>query len=237
MQASAPNRRRAARRRAPGPRRGPSNPTPPRIPRRFARRARRVEPGPLSTLRPVIEAPVDVLVLCTANVCRSPMAEAILRRRLEERGVPARVHSAGRLRGGKPTTVDGFEAMQRLGYDIAAHRSTRVTPAMIEGADLVLGMARDHVVHAVELVPDALPRTFTLKELTRRGSTVGPRPPGEPLAKWLARVHATRGPTDLLRAEPADDVPDPIGLPAVRYRAVAAEIDEQLARLVDLIWR
>ena len=45
---------------------------------------------PASSLKPI-----DVLFVCTGNICRSPMAEGLLRQRLETRGIPAHVHSAG----------------------------------------------------------------------------------------------------------------------------------------------
>jgi hypothetical protein len=86
------------------------------------------------------------------------------------------------------------------------------------------------------MVPEAFPKVFTLKELVRRGEAVGPRGAGESLADWLARAHAGRTSADLMGNSGADDVPDPIGLPRSAYDRMVAELDDQLDRLVALVW-
>ena len=72
-------------------------------------------------------------------------------------------------------------ALAAYGLDISWHRSHQVNDADLAWADLVLGMSREHVRHAVVTAPDAWPRAFTLKEMVRRGEETGPRMPGEPL--------------------------------------------------------
>jgi protein-tyrosine phosphatase len=164
------------------------------------------------------------------------MAEALLDRRLRERGVTGTVGSAGRLPGGRTMTPEGLEVMREHGLDLGGHRSREATPALVGDADLVLGMAREHVRDAATLAADVVPRAFTLKELVRRGEAVGPRAPGEPLGEWLTRAAAGRRTPDLLGSSPDDDVPDPIGEPIGRYRAVADEIAAATDRLVNLAW-
>lgn len=83
------------------------------------------------------------------------MAEALLRRRLEAAGIPARVHSAGLLPGGRPATADGVAVMAARGLDTSAHVSRQLTRDLVAGADLVIGMAREHVREAVVLEPAA----------------------------------------------------------------------------------
>src|SRR5260370_18692895 len=108
---------------------------------------------------------VGIVVLCTANVCRSPMAAALLARRLSELGVAARVRSAGMLRGGDPPYPEVISVMARYGIDVAAHRSRVACAADLAPASLVLAMARDNLRYAGVTEPRAGPRAFTLREL------------------------------------------------------------------------
>jgi protein-tyrosine phosphatase len=124
--------------------------------------------------------------------------------------------------------------MEARGLDLGRHRSRAFTAAHLDGADLVIAMARRHVREAVLASPDAWPRTFTLKELVRRGEACGPRRPGQSLAAWLARVHQGRRTNDLLGDDPCDDVEDPIGRHDHVYEATAAELDDLIGRLVEL---
>lgn len=164
------------------------------------------------------------------------MVEAFLGRRLAGLGVKATVSSAGRLWEGAPATSESLAALAALGLDASAHRSRVLTPAMAGAADLVLGLAREHVRHAVALDAGLWPRTFTLKELVRRGEAVGARSPGQPFDEWLAKVHAGRDRADLLGGSRDDDVADPYGHGAPVFHRTAAELDELTARLVDLAW-
>ncbi len=175
-------------------------------------------------------------MLCTGNICRSPMAEAFLRHRLEEIGVEARVHSAGLLDSGRRATDEGVAVLADLGLDTSEHRSRRITAQMVQDADLVLCMAREHLREAVLLVPEAWPRSFTLKELVRRAEQTGPRPGEEPFDEWLGKLHAGRTRTALLGSSGDDDVADPIGGSWSVYKTTAAEIHGLVDRLVRLAW-
>jgi protein-tyrosine phosphatase len=177
-----------------------------------------------------------VLVVCTANVCRSPMAEALLRRRLADLGSDATVRSAGMLADGAPPPPEAIAAMAGHGLDVSAHRSRRLTPEDLERADLTLAMAREHLRHAVVTAPSAWTRAFTLRELVRRGTKIGPRAPGENLAGWLARVHEGRERAALLGDSPDDDVADPAGGPQRAYTETAAVLSHLLDQLVYLCW-
>src|SRR5947209_3308133 len=110
-----------------------------------------------------------ILLLCTGNVCRSVMAQALLSARLGAQDAAVAVTSAGLLEGGRRPPPEVVAVMAARGIDVAAHRSRRVTADDLAATDLVLGLAREHARHAAVLQPACWPRTFTLRELLRRG--------------------------------------------------------------------
>jgi protein-tyrosine phosphatase len=166
------------------------------------------------------------------------MAEALLRHRLEQVDPSVAVSSAGLHPGGRPATAHGVATMAARGLDIAAHRSRELTPELLRGADLVIGMAREHVREVAVVEPGAVDRTFTLKELVAAAEANGGRPPGESISAWLDRVGRGRRRDDLLGVgyDNAFDIDDPVGRPRADYEATADELDGLLGRLVALAW-
>jgi protein-tyrosine phosphatase len=177
-----------------------------------------------------------ILLLCTANVCRSVMAQAMLSARLAARGVAVPVASAGLLGSGWPPPPEVVSVMAARGMDVTGHRSRIVTADDLAAAGLILGLTRDHVRHAAVLLPAAWPRAFTIRELLRRGRQAGARAPDEPLAHWLTRAADGRRRADLLGSHPADDVADPAGGPLREYQATADTLDRLTRDLVELGW-
>ncbi len=177
-----------------------------------------------------------ILLLCSANVCRSVMAQAMLSRRLAAQAAPVSVASAGLLDGGRRPPPEVIAVMAAREIDVTGHRSRRVTADDLATADLIVGLAREHVRHAVVLAPQAWPRAFTLRELLRRGLQAGARVSGEPLGTWLARSASDRSRRDLLGSGPGDDVPDPYGGPLAGYRATASLLDGLTRDLAALGW-
>ena len=178
-----------------------------------------------------------VLVVCSANQCRSPMGAALLRRELQRRDPEIVVASAGVLaRDGSPATAGTVKAARDFGIDLHGHRSQAATCDVIAGSDLVLAMERMHVREVVVLDRHAFGRSFTLKEIVRRGEEHGARRAGESQAQWLAAVHHGRRPAELLGSGTDDDVADPTSDYSVDHEAMAAEVDDLVLRLVDLLW-
>jgi protein-tyrosine phosphatase len=178
---------------------------------------------------------IDLLVLCTANQCRSPMAEVLLRRHLERAGVEATVTSAGIYRGGIPATNHGVDAMAARGLDLSGHVSRQMDGDMVLRADLVIAMARMHVREVAVLAPEALSKTFTLKELARDAAALGERGRDEPLDQWLARIAARRVTSSLVGVGHDDemDVADPVGRGRADYELTADLLDRLLGEVVD----
>jgi len=164
------------------------------------------------------------------------MAAALLARRSDALRTPLAVRSAGLLADGAPPQPGAISALAPYGLDISGHRSHRMTEADLAWADLVLGMSREHVRHAVVTLPGAWSRAFTLKELVRRGEATGPAKLGELLADWLAHVHEGRDRAALLGDSPVDDVADPTGGPLRAYADTASQLDELISRLARLCW-
>jgi len=102
--------------------------------------------------RPVPES-FRLLFVCTGNTCRSPLADVIARRRLADLGwrhVEVRSAGVGAWDGG-PASRGSLAAAARHDMDLSGHRSSRVTPELLEWADVVLAMSPSHVMHLVEL--------------------------------------------------------------------------------------
>jgi len=188
------------------------------------------EPCSTPTLRVI-----RILLVCTANVCRSPMAEAILAGLLIRRGIVAEVVSAGLLEAGRPMAPEALQAVAGDNPAISGHVSRTLTAEEVSEADLVLGMTREHVREVVVLVPDAWGCTFTLKELVRRGAVHGRRGAHQSLRSWLADVSRDRQRSDLLGAAAVDDVADPMGGTPARFAETAAELRDLCRQLVNLL--
>jgi protein-tyrosine phosphatase len=162
------------------------------------------------------------------------MAAAILQQRLADRGVDARVTSAGTMPWSAGATEPAVEVMREHGLDIAGHENRQVTRDLVEEADLVLGMTRDHVSIAIARSPSARGRTFLVGELARLGGQVGPRNASEPLARWTERAANARPPNRPL-GRAVDEIADPVGEPIEVYRRTAAVLDDRLTEIAALL--
>ena len=98
-----------------------------------------------------------VLFLCTGNLCRSPLAEGILKHKLAERKVKSvTVSSAGTFAlKGRPAAELAVKVAAEHGIDISDHIARHVTKEMLANADLVLGLETDHIVEAGVILNDS----------------------------------------------------------------------------------
>lgn len=106
-----------------------------------------------------------MLLVCSGNTCRSPMAEVLARKvlaedkgmgidQLENAGI--RVLSAGTsAASGMPATDEAVQVMKQLGLDLSTHRSRSLSAEMIRDADVVYCMTESHRQGVLSLVPDA----------------------------------------------------------------------------------
>lgn len=177
-----------------------------------------------------------ILVVCTANTGRSPLAEALLRHHLSEgEGAGAvRVRSAGLMVGGQPVADSVAAEAEARGASLTDHRSTELTREHVVEADLLLCMTDRHRDRVTELAAGARHRAFLLGRFVRALEGVGPRRGGESLSDHLERVrtHATA-----LDADPdADQIPDPYGQPLEVLTATADRLQVLTATVVDHLW-
>jgi protein-tyrosine phosphatase len=174
-----------------------------------------------------------ILVVCTGNICRSPMAEAFLRRALEDRlgDRSPRVRSAGVIgRPGVPAMEESVRAAAERGTDISKHVVTRLDARLIADADLIVTMAAEHRAEVVGAVPPAAAKTFTLKELVRLLERSAPSEGSFDVSEVVARAEELRR-SGFSGNALDEDVVDPLGMPFESYRAVAWELDEWSERL------
>lgn len=102
-----------------------------------------------------------LLVVCEGNICRSPMAQGLLRSRL-----PGwQIHSAG-LNAviGAPAEPIAISLLRDRGIDIEAHRATQITRKMCLDSDMVLVMDRDQRRRLEDMYPEACGRVFRVAE-------------------------------------------------------------------------
>jgi protein-tyrosine phosphatase len=181
---------------------------------------------------------VTILVVCTGNICRSPIAEGFLRQALEGRRIDGvKVESAG-VSGldGSPAVHEAVSALAERGVDISSHLARTLTRPMAESADLVLAMASDHRDAMARLAPAAADRTFTLRELVYLIDRQEGRPTGGDPGQQVAAVASDAA--AMRRAGAAldlvdEDIQDPLGLGSDVFRAVAWQLETLVRRLVD----
>jgi protein-tyrosine phosphatase len=177
-----------------------------------------------------------VLFVCTGNICRSPTAAALLAARLASTETGISVDSAGTVELKAPAPPEVIVAGQEVGIDLGDHRGRLITPDDVKDATLILAMARRHVREVVTIDPRAWPRTFTLREIVRRGRSMGPRGASQPLVDWLVFVHHGRRMVDLHGKSKQDDIHDPLGGSLRDYRDSAETISDLVTELADLAW-
>lgn len=178
--------------------------------------------------------PAQVLVVCTGNICRSPLIERLLQASLDVGSV--RVRSAGtHAMVGDTMTAQTAAEVARLGAVADGHVARQLTAAMVAEADLVLTATLAHRAAVATLVPRATRHTFTLRELGRLLEQVDPgQLPHDPAERVralpaVAAGNRGRGPAP---ADGADDVSDPIGGNGAVYRRTTDQILPALTSLV-----
>ena len=154
----------------------------------------------------------NILFVCTGNTCRSPMAAALLRQLLNERGGKLeriRVSSAGLYaHPGAPASPEAVETMRGYGVDLANHLARELAREELAAADLILTMTNAQKNQILKIYPEVKDRTYVLREYISKDRPAGPD-------QW--------------------DVPDPFGQPLAVYQQCAADLEKDLRVLIDML--
>ncbi|MDK9557281.1 low molecular weight protein-tyrosine-phosphatase [Marinobacter sp. M216] len=104
----------------------------------------------------------NILIVCVGNICRSPMAEYLLRAKLAHR--PAKSVSSAGIGAlvGKPADETALAILKGQGIDATGHRARQVTAEMLTQSELILAMEEGHLNKLHELAPQIRGRAFLL---------------------------------------------------------------------------
>jgi len=131
-----------------------------------------------------------VLIVCTGNICRSPMGEALVRHALQAEDEPLKslkVISAGvAARGGEKATNHSVTALKKAGLDISNHVSRPLTEKLIKDAIAIICMTESHMA-MVNIMAEPQPKHIILfRQFAKDGNTEIPDPYGCPLNHYEA---------------------------------------------------
>ena len=117
----------------------------------------------------MVENKINILFVCTGNICRSPMAEYLLRHHLGAQSA-WQIHSAGLAAGnGMAASEAAIEALAERKIDLTPHRSRTVTREMIDNAELIVVMTASHAREIQHRFPEARERVRRLKSFDPAG--------------------------------------------------------------------
>ncbi len=109
---------------------------------------------------------MKVMFVCTGNICRSAMAEKMLKKKIEDMKIAdIEVNSCGvYAQNGDVPTYEAREVMSEYGIDMKGHRATNIQNSNIKEVDLILCATLSHKVAVLDIYPQLEGKVFTMKE-------------------------------------------------------------------------
>lgn len=180
-----------------------------------------------------LAAEFSILVVCRGNICRSPMAEFLLRHSINDRGLPVQVSSAGTH--AKPhTEMDPLarQTLASMGIEAGKFFSRPLSAPVVERADLILTMTDAQRSWVVQVFPEAVRRTYLLSQFSRLVEAVDASEPIRP-DNWGASLlsRAVEGRTLVQPLVDGRNIDDPVGRPLRQFQACARTIEQRIEPL------
>ena len=153
---------------------------------------------------------MKIMFICTGNICRSAMAEKLLKKKADEKKrTDIEVYSCGVYAlNGDISTYEAKEVMKdEYDIDMINHRATNITNSNIKGMDLILCATVSHKIAVIDIYPELENKVFTMKEYVSYDK------------EYHDRVN----------------IKDPWGYDIETYRSCVAEIEECLNLLLEKI--
>lgn len=111
---------------------------------------------------------MKIMFICTGNICRSAMAEGMMRKLVQEQNKEAEVYSCGiYAETGDYATYNAVEAASKYDADISNHRATNIRDSKIEEMDVILCATISHKQSVLYLHPELEGKVFTMKEYAK----------------------------------------------------------------------
>lgn len=146
---------------------------------------------------------MKIMFICTGNICRSAMADWLLKKKLEQNNITnIGVYSSGIYAiDGDVSPYEAIEVMEEYGVELKKHRATNIRRSNIKDMDIILCMTISHKRDLIYMYPELKEKIYTLKEYVKDDKN-------------------------------GIEIKDPWGYDLVTYRFCVAEIDACLDKLI-----
>ena len=150
---------------------------------------------------------MNIMFICTGNICRSAMADGMMKKLIKENNIDAQVYSCGvYAETGDYATYNAIEVASEYGADISSHRATNIRDSKIKEMDLILCATVSHKQSVLYLYPGLQGKVFTMKEYAKLDKD------GQDM-----------------------DIKDPWGYDEFVYRKCASEIEDCLEKTIEIL--